>query len=60
MCVNMGLFSTERIEAEVAFLSSEEFWQENPDNCFGEDPFMEDYECNGDNYYNEGDECNVF
>ena len=43
MCNYMGLYSVERIEAEVAFLSSEEFFIDNLEGENGEDPFMEDF-----------------
>ena len=41
-----GLYSAERIEAEIAFLSSEEFWLENASEDLLEDPFMQDYDYN--------------
>ena len=34
----------ERIAAEVAFLSTEEFWPENEEYDFDSDPFMEYYD----------------
>ena len=40
-----GLYSAERIEAEIAHLSSEEFWLENSEDLL-EDPFMADYDYN--------------
>ncbi len=49
-----GLYSAERIEAEIAFLSSEEFWLENASEDLLEDPFMADYD------YNVEDEKYVF
>ena len=42
-----GLYSAERIETEIAFLSSEEFWLENVEDLF-EDPFMQDYDYNAE------------
>ena len=57
MCIGMGLYSSERIEAEIAFLSSEEFYSEDSDDYFDENPFTEDDDCN---YYNTEDECDVF
>jgi hypothetical protein len=41
-----GLYSAERIAAEVAFLSSEEFWIENSNEDLMDDPFMSDYDYN--------------
>lgn len=41
-----GLYSAERIAAEVAFLSSEEFWIENANEDLMDDPFMSDYDYN--------------
>ena len=43
-----GLYSAERIAAEVAFLSSEEFFIENANEDLLLDPFMSDYDYNSE------------
>lgn len=51
MASSAGIYSAERIAAEVAFLSSEEFWLENASEDFSEDPFMSDYDYNSEEEY---------